>query len=157
MKTTVFSLSVLGFMSGLLATQALAQDATVTGGGVKCATTAAPIIPDGTRLYTREGDLSRAGEYPSAAKVGLIEGQAQVDCQIGEDGALTQCIVASESRAGYGLGEGLAVTVLKWAQTDISQPGHAAGDWLRFSTNWKLPGGQPAQQLAIQQVAAGSR
>ena len=149
MKTTVFSVSVL---CGLMATQVMAQDATATGGGVKCAPTTAPIIADGTRLYTRDSDLSRAGEYPSAAKVGLIEGQAQVDCEIGADGGLTQCVVASETRPGYGLGEGLAVTVLKWAQTDTTQPGHAAGDWLRFSTNWKLPGGQAAQQLA-----AGSR
>ncbi len=149
MKTTVFSLSVL---CGLMATQVMAQDATATGGGVKCAPVAEPVIREGTRLYTRDSDLSRAGEYPSAAKVGLIEGQAQVDCQIGQDGGLTQCVIASESRPGYGLGEGLAVTVLKWAQTDTSQPEHQAGDWLRFSTNWKLQGGQVAQQLA-----AGSR
>jgi hypothetical protein len=149
MKTTVFSLSV---MCGLMATHVMAQDATATGGGVKCAPTAEPLIADGTRLYTRDSDLSRAGEYPSAAKVGLIEGQAQVDCQIGADGGLTQCVVASESRPGYGLGEGLAVTVLKWAQTDITKPDHAAGEWLRFTTSWKLPGGAPAQQLA-----AGSR
>lgn len=145
MKTTVFCLSVL---CGLVATQSLAQDATATGGGVHCTPTAAPVIPDGTRLYTRDGDLSQAGEYPQVAKISAIEGQAQVDCQIGDDGGLTQCVVAAESRSGYGLGEGLAVTVLKWAQTDTSQPGHHAGDWLRFTTNWKLPGGQAAQQLA---------
>lgn len=145
MKTTVFCLSVL---CGLVATQTLAQDATATGGGVHCAPTAAPVIPDGTRLYTRDGDLSQAGEYPRVAKISAIEGQAQVDCQIGDDGGLTQCVVAAESLPGYGLGEGLAVTVLKWAQTDTSQPGHHASDWLRFTTNWKLPGGQAAQQLA---------
>ena len=145
MNTTVFCLSVL---CGLTAAQALAQDATATGGGVHCAPTTAPVIPVGTRLYTRDSDLSQAGEYPRAAKIGAIEGQAQVDCRIGEDGGLTLCVIAAESQPGYGLGQGLAVTVLKWAQTDTSQPGHAAGDWLRFTTNWKLPGGQAAQQLA---------
>lgn len=145
MKTTVFSLSVL---CGLMATQVMAQDATATGGGVHCAPTVVPIIPDGTRIYTRDSDLSQAGEYPRVAKISAIEGQAQVDCQIGDDGGLTQCVVAAESRPGYGLGQGLAVTVLKWAQTDTSKPDHKAGNWLRFTTNWKLPGGQAAQQLA---------
>ncbi|MFT4075336.1 MAG: hypothetical protein QM647_07355 [Asticcacaulis sp.] len=149
MKTTVFSLSLL---CGLAAAQAMAQDATATGGGVHCQPIAAPVIADGTRLFTRNSDLSQAGEYPSLAKVALIEGQAQVDCQIGADGMLDQCIVSGESRAGYGLGQALAITVVKWAQTDTSKPGHAPGDWLRFTTNWKLPGGAPAQQLA-----AGSR
>ena len=145
MKTTVFYLSAL---CGLMATQVMAQDATATGGGVRCTPTAAPIVPSGTRIYTRDSDLSQAGEYPKAAKIGAIEGQAEVDCQIGDDGGLTQCVVAAESRPGYGLGQGLAVTVLKWAQTDTSKPGHGAGNWLRFTTNWKMPGGQVAQQLA---------
>ena len=149
MKTTVFSVSVL---CGLMATQAIAQDATATGGGVTCALTAAPVLPDGTRIYTRDSDLSQAGEYPRPAKISAIEGQAQVDCQIGSDGGLTECVVAAESQPGYGLGQGLAVTVLKWARTDTSLPGHDAGNWLRFTTNWKLPGGKPAQLLA-----AGSR
>jgi|GEM_PF-1236575 len=149
MKTVVFSLSVPGaILCGLMAVQALAQDATATGGGVRCAPTAAPIIPAGTRIYTRDSDLSQAGEYPRAAKVSAVEGQAEVDCQIGDDGGLTLCVIAAESLPGYGLGEGLAVTVLKWAQTDTRQPGHGAGDWLRFTTNWKLPGGQAAPQLA---------
>ncbi|MDV6329667.1 TonB family protein [Asticcacaulis sp. 201] len=141
MKSAVLSISLL---CGLAATGAGAQDATAYGGGVKCAPTSEPQIGD-SHVFTRDGsDLSDAGEYPRPAKIASIEGQAAVDCQIGQDGYLTRCVVASESEPGYGLGQGLAVTVLKWAQTDTARPGHQAGNWLRFTTNWKLPPSQVA-------------
>ncbi|MGA9659771.1 MAG: hypothetical protein WBQ60_11835 [Asticcacaulis sp.] len=147
MKTAFLTASLL---CGLMAGGAVAQDATATGGGVKCMPIDAPNLVPGTRIFTRDGsDLSDAGEYPHLAKVSAIEGVANVDCQIGHDGYLAKCVVASESQTGYGLGQGLAVTVLKWAQTDITKPDHAAGNWLRFTTNWKLPADQmPARQMA---------
>ena len=155
MRPAVLSLSLL---CSLVAVEAIAQDATAIGGGVRCAPVAQPAIPAGTRLYTPDSDLSQAGEYPRAARIGAIEGDAAVDCQIGNDGYMTRCVVASESRAGYGLGEGLAVTVLKWAQTDTAKPGHKPGSWLRFKTNWKLPAGQaPAAQVAAAVNADASR
>lgn len=142
MKALCITSSLLCALASL---PAVAQDATATGGGVKCDSIDAPEIPAGTRVLTRMGsDLSDAGVYPQSAKINLIEGQAAVDCQIGPDGYLTQCLVESESPKGYGLGRGLAVTVLKWAHADTTVEGHQAGDWLRLSTNWKLPSSQTA-------------
>ncbi len=142
MKALLLTSSLL---CALAAVPAVAQDATAAGGGVKCDSIDAPAILAGTRVFTRLGsDLSDAGIYPQPAKINLIEGQAAVDCQIGPDGYLTQCLVESESPQGYGLGHGLAVTVLKWAHADTSIVGHQAGDWLRLSTNWKLPSSQTA-------------
>jgi hypothetical protein len=152
MKTIALSVSV---MCGLMATQTLAQDATATGGGVKCAPVAQPSLA-GARVFTRDGsDLSDAGEYPRLAKTSAVEGPAAVDCEIGADGYLTRCVVASEGAAGYGLGQGLAVTVLKWAQTDTSKPDHQPGSWLRFTTNWKLTPSQASNtQVASTQIAS---
>lgn len=135
---TVALLSVC--LCGLWPVVSLAQDATAAGGGVKCTHISPPVIPASAEVYTRsDSDLSDAGEYPAAARLGSIEGQAVVDCQIGADGYLTQCFVEQESRSGYDFGQALAITVLKWAQTETETDGHHAGDWLRFSANWKMP------------------
>ncbi len=136
MKAAVV-LAILVLAAGV--SQARTQDATATGGGVRSSNTTAPDIQPGEPVYSRDGsDLSDAGEYPRTARQHDIEGEAAVDCQIGNDGYMTRCVVADESVQGYDLGRGLAVTVLKWARADTHETGRAPGDWLRLSTNWKL-------------------
>jgi TonB family protein len=62
--------------------------------------------------------LSPTPERPlfpeEAAKAGLKEGSAMVDCQIGADGRVSQCRVLSESTAGMGFGA-MATTIAEGA------------------------------------------
>jgi TonB family protein len=62
--------------------------------------------------------------FPDAAvKAGLKTGSATVDCQIGAEGALSQCDVVSESTPGVGLG-GLAKTIAEgWVANRWTEEG----------------------------------
>ena len=43
--------------------------------------------------------------YPAGAKARQLEGRAVIECSVAVDGALSRCVVISETPAGEGFGE----------------------------------------------------
>ena len=97
-----------------------------------------PVITEQTRVYTQtdvpKGPLGDT--YPERAADADIEGMAVINCQVGDDGGLTRCVVEQENPKGYGFGAATARIFLKSAHAKPDN--FTAGDWHRFTYTWTL-------------------
>ncbi len=74
--------------------------------------------------------------YPARAADNGVEGVVVLACQVGDDGAMTRCVVESEDPAGYGFGSATARVFLKYARMKVGE--FTPGDWRRFTYKWTL-------------------
>ena len=98
---------------------------------------AAPTITADTVVYTQADLSDYAGDYyPPRAQEDEVQGKVVLACEIGDAGRVAQCIVVSETPAGYGFGKSAALTILKYGRADPSKS--SVGGWLRMTMNFTL-------------------
>lgn len=101
-------------------------------------TVVSPVLTAKSKVYLR-GDFDLTVEtdvYPYRAINEEVQGQSVVLCQVGAGGEVAQCVVESESPAGYGFGKAHAMVIMKYSRADTSM--HPEGTWIRNRHNWTL-------------------
>lgn len=93
--------------------------------------------------WTRPFAAAAEAPFPEqAAKAGLTEGSALVDCLIGADGGLSNCTVVSESAPGVGLGE-TAKAIAESAHTNPWNDDGLPTDGARVRLPVQMAAGKP--------------
>jgi protein TonB len=78
--------------------------------------------------------------YPERAQRMEVEGSAAIKCKVTVKGTMTECIVVSESPAGYGFGDQTIKASRRWKMKPATRDGQPVEGVVTVPLKWKLGG-----------------
>jgi protein TonB len=69
-----------------------------------------------------------------------VEGRAAIRCTVTVKGTMTNCVVVSESPAGYGFGDQTIKASRRWKMKPATRNGQAVEGVVTVPLSWKLGG-----------------